>query len=90
MNGNNTTKQSGALNRRKSEIHTIAESMITAAAAVWACSEQADSFSRLRNNVADFRELIEIHSDLLERLAVKLEQEALLYGETEQDEDYTL
>ncbi len=90
MNGNNTTKYSGALNRRKSEIHTIAESMITGAAAVWACSEQAYNISCLRNNVAEFRKLVEIHSHLLERLAIKLEQEALLYDETEQDEDYTL
>lgn len=90
MNGNNTTKQSGALNRRKRAIHTIAESMITSAAAVGACSEQADSFSRLRNNVEDFRKLIEIHSDLLERLTIKLEYEALLYDEIKKDEDCTL
>lgn len=90
MNENSTTKQPNRLERRKSEIYRIAESMITGAAVGGACAERSESFSHLRSGVAQFRRLIEMHSDLLERLAIKLEQEAFLYGETKPIADGSL
>lgn len=90
MNENSTTKQPNRLERRKNEICRITESIITGAAVVEICTERSESFSHLRSGVSQFRKLIEIHSDLLERLAIKLEQEAFLYGETKPIADGSL
>lgn len=90
MNENSTTKQQNSLERRKSEINRIVESMITGATVVGACAEYSESFSHLRSGVVQFRKFIEIHSDILERLEIKLEQEAHLYGENRPNENGSL